>query len=117
MGLAALDAAMALWDGIDPAEVYRQTSLMTQALIDGVAARCPSLMIATPREAAMRGGHVGLNHPSAGAIAAALAAENIIVGHCPPNILRIAFAPLYNTLSEVEHVVDALARAVNARGP
>lgn len=116
-GLAALDAAMEVWDGVDPAAIYHQSGILTAALIEGVADRCPELMIATPREAAGRGSHVSLNHPAAGAIAQALEAEDIIVGHCPPNILRIAFAPFYNNLGEVGRVVDALDRAMKVRPP
>ncbi len=114
LGLVALDTAMAVWEEVEPATLFRAGGALTGALIEGVARHCPELMIATPREAGRRGAHVSLNHPSAAAIAQALAAENIIVGLCQPNILRIAFAPLYNNLAEVERVVDALARAVRA---
>ena len=54
-----------------------------------------------PREAKRRGGHVAIEHEEALRISEALRARNIVPDFRPPNIIRTAPTPLYNTYYEI----------------
>jgi kynureninase len=51
--------------------------------------------IVTPRQGERRGGHVALRHPAARALGQALRAQGVVPDFRPPDILRLAPAPLY----------------------
>jgi kynureninase len=64
--------------------------------------------IGTPREYKRRGGHVALEHKEGFRINEALKHKNIIPDFRPPNIIRIAPIPLYNTYHEIWEIVQCL---------
>jgi kynureninase len=64
--------------------------------------------VLTPREDQRRGGHVALQHPMAAGLYDELLQAGIITDLRPPNIIRIAPSPLYNTFGEIKTVVDSL---------
>ncbi len=72
------------------------------------------LAIITPSEPHRRGGHIALKHPEAGNIHNALISMGIITDLRPPNIIRIAPVPLYNTFREVYHVADSLLEIIDS---
>jgi len=71
--------------------------------------------VATPREPGRRGGHVALMHREAGGIYQALKARGVIGDLRPPNIIRLAPAPLYTSFCEVWRVVQHLREIVEGR--
>jgi kynureninase len=62
----------------------------------------------TPREDDRRGGHLAITHPAAGEISRALRLRGVIPDFRPPDILRLAPAPLYTSFAECERAVDVL---------
>jgi kynureninase len=64
--------------------------------------------VETPVEDDRRGGHVTLAHPAAGKLSRALRARGVIPDHRPPDLLRLAPAPLYTSFAECERAVDIL---------
>jgi kynureninase len=64
--------------------------------------------VATPVEDDRRGGHVTLAHPAAGKLSRALRARGVIPDYRPPDLLRLAPAPLYTSFAECERAVDIL---------
>jgi kynureninase len=64
--------------------------------------------VVTPREDDRRGGHLTLAHPDAGRLSAALRARGVTPDFRPPDMLRLAPAPLYTSFAECEQAVDAL---------
>lgn len=94
-------------------EAIRQKSLdMTSYLMhltDRDLSQKPyNFSIGTPREAERRGGHVAVEHKEAMRISEALRARGVISDFRPPNIIRIAPVPLYNTYHEVWQLVQHL---------
>ena len=63
---------------------------------------------ATPREPERRGGHAALIHDRAAGICAALKVSGVVPDYRPPNIVRLAPAPLYNTFEECREAVRRL---------
>ncbi len=71
---------------------------------------------ATEQYFASRGGHIAVEHPRAAEIYQRLNARGVITDLRPPNILRIAPVPLYNTFSEVHKDVSALLEIMDDIG-
>lgn len=106
--LAALEAALDVWDHADMADVRARSIELSEAFIKGVEAACPGLTLASPRDAARRGSQVSFAHPEGYAIMQALIARGVIGDFRAPDILRFGFTPLYIGMREVEGAVAIL---------
>jgi kynureninase len=107
--MAALDAALDVWEGVSIADLRARSIELTEAFIAGIEAACPTLELATPRNPAERGSQVSFRHPEGYAIMQALIARGVIGDFRAPDILRFGFTPLYIGLAEVEGAVAILA--------
>ena len=110
--LAALDAALAVWDGVAIADLRARSLELTDAFIKGVEAACPTLTLATPREHRMRGSQVSFRHPEGFAIMQALIARGVIGDFRAPDIIRFGFTPLFIGLEDVAKAVAILAEVM-----
>jgi kynureninase len=103
--------------GIDAtrAKSLKMTSYLT-SLVDAVLSGNPyNCSIGTPREEARRGGHVAIEHEEALRIGEALRSRGVVPDFRPPNILRIAPIPLYNTYLEIWQVVQHIKEIIEKR--
>jgi kynureninase len=87
-------------------EAIRRKSLRMTSypmyLVDHLLYQNPyDFSIGTPREDERRGGHVAIEHEEGLRVSEALRSRGIIPDFRPPNILRIAPIPLYNTYYEI----------------
>lgn len=64
--------------------------------------------IATPPEPHRRGGHIALVHPNAAGICRALRQNGVVPDFRPPDVVRLAPVPLYNTFSDCVETVRRL---------
>lgn len=110
--LAALDAALDVWEEVDLADLRAASLMLTDRFIAGVEANCPGLDLATPRAHAERGSQVSFRHPEGYAIMQALIAQGVIGDFRAPDILRFGFTPLYIGAAEVDAAVAILARTL-----
>lgn len=117
IGLAAVEGAvrLILEIGIDK---IRQKSLNLTSyliyLIDEINGTGPyNFKIVTPRQEKRRGGHIAISHPQARDLCGALKKYNIITDFRPPNIIRIAPVPLYNSFHDVWYIVHLLKRIMD----
>ena len=110
--LAALEAAMDIWDLADMAEVRARSIELTERFIARVEASCPGLTLASPRDPAARGSQVSFRHPEGYAIMQALIARGVIGDFRAPNILRFGFTPLSIGEAEVDGAVAILAEVM-----
>ncbi|MCW4051600.1 MAG: kynureninase [Candidatus Bathyarchaeota archaeon] len=93
----------------------RMTSYLMY-LVDRILSKNPyNFTIGTPREARRRGGHVAIEHEHALGISEALRAKGVVPDFRPPNIVRVAPAPLYNTYREVWQLVQHLKEIIDNR--
>jgi kynureninase len=111
--MAALEAALEVWEGVDLADVHRQSLRLQDQFIKGVESRCPGLALATPRSHLMRGSQVSFRHPEGYAIMQALIAEGVIGDFRAPDILRFGFTPLYVDEDDVARAVNILAKIMD----
>ncbi|CAM5472851.1 kynureninase [Frigidibacter albus] len=110
--LAALEAALDVWDIADIHDVRAKSIELSQAFIAAVEAACPALTLASPRAADQRGSQVSFRHPEGYAIMQALIARGVIGDFRAPDILRFGFTPLYIGLDEVLRAADILAEVM-----
>lgn len=107
--IAALDAALDIWDGVDMAALRQQSLVLSDQFIAGVEATCPDLELATPRDHETRGSHVSFRHPEGYAIIQALIAEGVVGDFRAPDILRFGITPLFIGPEDIERAVQTLA--------
>jgi kynureninase len=110
--LAALEAALDVWDGVEIADLRARSLELTDAFIAGVEAACPDLVLATPRLHAERGSQVSFRHPQGYAIMQALIARGVVGDFRAPDILRFGFTPLFIGMDEVEAAVAVIAEVM-----
>ncbi len=113
--LAALDAAMDVWDIADIRDVRARSIELSQAFLAAVEAACPDLSLVSPRDPARRGSQVSFAHPEGYAIMQALIARGVIGDFRAPDILRFGFAPLYLGPDEVRRAAAILAEIMQHR--
>jgi kynureninase len=70
--------------------------------------------VASPRDAAERGGHVTLSHPAMRAVTARLWAQDVIPDYRDPGGLRIGLSPLSTSFAETLAGLRAVEAAVRA---
>ena len=91
-------------------QALRATSLaLTDRYIAGIEASCPSLILATPRDHAMRGSQVSFRHPEGYAIMQAMIARGVIGDFRAPDIIRCGFTPLFIDETDVDRAVAIIA--------
>lgn len=113
--LAALDAALDVWEGVEIADLRARSLELTDAFIEGVEAACPGLELATPRAHAKRGSQVSFRHPEGYAVMQALIARGVVGDFRAPDILRFGFTPLFIGLEEVARAVEIVAEVMAHR--
>jgi kynureninase len=109
--LAALDAALATFDGVD----MRAIAAKARRLGDLVIAKAEALGLEaiSPRENSLRGGHVSIRHEEGYAIVQALIARGIIPDFRAPDAMRFGVSPLFlrhiDVWDGMEQLSDVLA--------
>ncbi|MCW2239710.1 kynureninase [Azospirillum canadense] len=115
IALAALDAALDVWDGVDMADVRRTSIALCDLFIKLVEAQCPELELASPRDGSRRGSQVSFHHPQGYAIMQALIDRGVIGDFRAPDVLRFGVTPLYIGVDEVRRAVAVLKRVMDGR--
>lgn len=118
LSLAAVEPAidLILEAGLD--RIRAKSTALTSyciALFDAVLAPL-GFQLGSPRAAAARGSHVSVRHPEGWRITRSLIEDmGMLPDFREPDNIRLGFAPLYSTFTEVWQAVDAL-RTVLERG-
>jgi kynureninase len=107
--MAALSAAMDVWDMAEMADVRAKSIKLTELFIAKVEATCPGLILASPRDPARRGSQVSFHFDEGYAAMQALIARGVIGDFRAPDIMRFGFTPLYVDESDVEQAAEILA--------
>ncbi len=106
--MAALEAGIATFDGVDLAALFAKGRALGDAFIALVEARCDGLTLLSPRDATARGSHVSFAHPDAYALCQALIARGVVGDFRAPDAIRFGFAPLYVGFEDVWNAVEIL---------
>lgn len=93
--LAALDAALDVWDGVEMEDVRNNCLALGDLFIAEVEARCPDLTLQTPREHDQRGSQISFAFEHGYAAMQAVIADGVIGDFRAPNTMRFGITPLY----------------------
>ena len=113
--MAALEAAMDIWDNVDMQAVRAKSIELTSLFIKEVEATCTDLILNAPRDAATRVSQVAFAHPESYAIMQCLIAHGVIGDFRAPDNLRFGFTPLYIDETDVRRAVDILSKIMKER--
>lgn len=117
LSLVALDHAVDLLVKAGIVALNRRSRSLGDFFLACLAERCPQLvpLLASPRDSGRRGGHLAIRIPNGDKVKQELAERGVLVDSRPPDLLRLAFAPLYVThvqvwraVQELDHVVKGL---------
>jgi kynureninase len=117
LSMAALDAALDVWDDVDMGVLRKKSLDLCRTFIGLVESRFAAhgVKVAGPRGMAERGSHVSLHHPQGYAVMQALIAANVVGDFRSPDMMRFGFTPLYTSFAEVWDAVDILTRILDGR--
>ncbi len=119
LGLAAIDGALAPTEAAGIVAIREKSLRLTSYLMAQLEARLPfgtdQFRFANPRETHRRGGHVALAHPEGARLCRAFKAAGVVTDFRPPDIVRLAPVPLYNTFEECHETVERLHRIMADR--
>jgi kynureninase len=115
LSMASLDAALDVWDGISMAEVRAQSIELSQTFITEVEARCPELVLASPRDPELRGSQVSFAFVEGYAAMQAAIANGVVGDFRAPDIMRFGFTPLYVGLDDVVRAAGTIGRVMGGR--
>jgi kynureninase len=76
----------------------------------------PEVTLASPRDPALRGGHVTLHHDRMREVTARLWERDVIPDYRDPGGLRIGLSPLSTSFEEVERGMVAVREALQETG-
>lgn len=107
--MAALAAAMDIWDMADMADVRARSIELTELFVERVEATCPELELASPRDPDLRGSQISFRFREGYAAMQALIARGVIGDFRAPDIMRFGFTPLYVDEGDVLRAADILA--------
>lgn len=110
--MAALEAAMDVWDMADIADVRAKSIELGDQFIAGVEAACPSLLLASPRDGQQRGSQVSFRFDNGYPAMQALIDRGLIGDFRAPDIMRFGFTPLYVDSADVDTAVAIIAEVM-----
>jgi kynureninase len=109
LGMLAMQDMIALIDEVGLDAVRAKSIALTSFAIALSDALLPDAALATPRDPALRGSHITLDHPGFAAIMPRLWARGIVPDFRRPDGIRLGLSPLCTSFAEVELGVRAIA--------
>ncbi|MBV0911711.1 kynureninase [Anianabacter salinae] len=113
--MAALETALDVWDGVDMAALRARSVELSELFIAEVAARCPDLALASPRDPAQRGSQVSFRFEQGYAAMQALIARGVIGDFRAPDIMRFGITPLYTSEADILRAAEVLGDVLDGR--
>jgi kynureninase len=114
IAMAALEAALEIWDGVSMAEVRAESIALADYYIDAVEALDLGLTTITPRNGGDRGSQVSFSHENAFAITQALIDAKVVGDFRAPIVLRFGITPLYIDRGDLDEAVSRLAEILTS---
>ncbi|MGP6088952.1 kynureninase [Antarctobacter jejuensis] len=110
--LAVLDAALDAWEGVDMNDLRAASVALCERFIREVEVRCPTLRLASPRDAQLRGSQVSFAFEDGYAAMQALIDRGVIGDFRAPDIMRFGFTPLYIDEADVVAAAEIIAEVI-----
>lgn len=117
LGSAPVQGSLEIINEAGIENIRKESLRMTTYLIDLINERLTAppynYSIITPQDHERRGGHVAIIHEKALQINEALKDRGVIPDFRPPNVIRLAPIPLYNTFAEILQVATYLKEIID----
>jgi kynureninase len=112
LGMQPVADMLELIDEVGMEAVRAKSTALTSYAVELADAWLADLGVelASPRDPALRGGHVTLSHPRMREVVAALWERDVIPDYRDPGGLRIGLSPLSTSFAEVHHGMSAVRR-------
>jgi kynureninase len=112
LSMKALHAALGTFASYSIGDLRTTCIRLGNFFVDGYDAFLASsgFDLGSRRDGATRGGHIALLHPEAERMSKELIARGLVVDFRPPNVIRVAFSPLFLRFADVARLVGELAR-------
>ncbi|KRC49064.1 MULTISPECIES: kynureninase [unclassified Nocardioides] len=112
LGMLGLADMVDLLEEVGIAAVRAKSVALTSYAVDLVDRDLSDVGLASPRDPAVRGGHVTITHPRMRAVTAALWERDVLPDFRNPDGLRIGLSPLSTSFAEVERGIAAIGAAL-----
>ena len=113
IAMAALEASLDIWDGVDLAALRQQSIMLGDLLISEVARNCPGLQLVSPRDGNQRGSQISFAFHEGYAAIQALIARGVVGDFRAPNIMRFGICPLYIGETDIRAAAAHIAAVIN----
>jgi kynureninase len=108
IALAALESALDVVENVDMVDVRSKSIELSELFVAEVERRCPDLVLASPRDSALRGSHVAFDFSEGYAVMQALIDRGVIGDFRAPATMRFGIAPLYLDADDVIRAASIL---------
>ncbi|PZU37237.1 MAG: kynureninase, partial [Microbacterium sp.] len=114
LGMLAMQATLELIEEAGMAAIRAKSIALTEYAIAQVDRHLVPLgaVLASPRDASVRGGHITVDHPRFAELVPRLWQEGILPDFRPPSGIRLGMSPLSTSFAEVETTIAAIAAAL-----
>ncbi|MAI58969.1 MAG: kynureninase [Rhodobacteraceae bacterium] len=112
---AALDAALDIWDQVEMVELRAKSVELTELFIEKIQDTCQMLVLASPKDAKLRGSQVSFHFEEGYAAIQACISLGVIGDFRAPDIMRFGFAPLYIDEKDVLAACTIISKVMNER--
>jgi len=117
LSLAALDAALDVFDGVDLEALRRKSLELGELLIELVLGGCGGfgVELLSPRDGALRGSQVSFLHPEGYAVVQALIDRGVVPDFREGGVMRFGLTPLYLRYVDVWDAAEVLRDVLATR--
>lgn len=117
LSLAALDAALDLYDDVDLEIVRRKSRSLGDTFLTLVGQQLggSELEVACPEDSEQRGSQVSFRHPQAYEVMQALIDRGVVGDFREPDILRFGLGPLYTSHVDIWDAVQVMRQVLKSR--
>ncbi len=112
LSMAALDAALEVWQGVSLADVRRRSVELGESLIAELSRNCPELELVSPRDPARRGSQVSFRFAEGYAAMQACIAAGVVGDFRAPDIMRFGLTPLYLRPEDIAIAAERIGRVM-----
>ena len=112
LSMKAMHAALGVYEGLSIDEVRSTCIRLGDFFVEGFDAFLSDsgFALGSRRDGTKRGGHIALLHDAAEAMSQELIRRGLIVDFRPPNVIRVAFSPLFLRFADVARLVGEISR-------
>jgi len=115
LGLASLDAALDVWQGVSLKQVRNRSIELSELFIQEMTKHTDELSLASPVDPQLRGSQVSFCFDQGYALVQALIAQGVVGDFRMPNIVRFGITPLYLDETDIVKACEKIVLVLEKR--